>query len=114
MKAMNFYTIEIIHDQRRRKGRNQMKFAKFYPEKYEFHSFLTKARQPHDEKDEKEDMRRISRHSYHYKYQKVSNFESFFLILVILLHLSMNNNQGTEIQVICVLSHKSIHLCYVF
>ena len=52
MKATNFYAIEIICDQRRRKGQNQTKFAKFYPEKYEFCSFLTKARQLHDEKDE--------------------------------------------------------------
>ena len=49
MKAMNFYAIEISHDQRRRKSWNQMKFTKFYPEKYEF---LTKAQQLHDEKDE--------------------------------------------------------------
>ena len=52
MKAANFYTIEIIRDQRRRKGWNQMKFTKFYPEKYEFHSFLTQAQQLCDKKDE--------------------------------------------------------------
>ena len=52
MKAMNFYTIEISHDQRRRKGQNQTKFTEFYPEKYEFYSFLTKAQQLLDEKDE--------------------------------------------------------------
>ena len=51
MKATNFYTKEVIHDQRRRKGQNQMKFTKFYPEKYEFCSFLTKAQQLGDEKD---------------------------------------------------------------
>ena len=52
MKAVNFYTIEIICDQRRGKGQNQMKFTEFYSEKYEFYSFLTKAQQLHDEKDE--------------------------------------------------------------
>ena len=36
MKDKNFYTIEIIDDQRRRKGQNQTKFTEFYPEKCEF------------------------------------------------------------------------------
>ena len=52
MKATNFYTIEIIRDQRRKKGQNQTKFTEFYPEKCKFYSFLTKAQQLHDKKDE--------------------------------------------------------------